>query len=170
MFRMQERFIARASRPVILAGCAAMLALLSPRGEADGKRYTATLPTWQNECGSCHVAYPAALLPRETWRKMMAQLDRHFGTDASLDPQSASEITRFLETNAASGKRAARTAGTLRITETAWFRHEHDEVPGSVWKGAAVESPANCAACHTQADRGDYRERTLRVPRGGQSR
>ena len=165
MFHSMTSFKARIAHLAFLAGCAAMLTLLSPRGEADGKRYTATLPAWQSECGSCHVAYPAALLPPEAWRQMMAQLDRHFGTDASLDSQSVAAITHFLASNAAKGKRAARTSGTLRITETAWFRHEHDEVPGAVWKSATVKSPANCAACHAQADRGDYRERTLRVPR-----
>jgi hypothetical protein len=34
-----------------------------------------------------------------------------------------------------------------------------------VWRLAAVKSPANCAACHTTAEQGDFRERNIRIPR-----
>jgi mono/diheme cytochrome c family protein len=34
-----------------------------------------------------------------------------------------------------------------------------------MWKSAAVKGPANCAACHTRADDGEYSERTLRLPK-----
>ena len=42
-------------------------------------------PAWRNECGTCHVAYPPGLLTAPDWRKLMGGLERHFGTDASLD-------------------------------------------------------------------------------------
>jgi hypothetical protein len=38
-------------------------------------------------------------------------------------------------------------------------------VSASLWKSEAVRSPANCAACHTRAEQGDYSERTLRLPK-----
>ncbi len=126
--------------------------------------YTATDPAWKAECGSCHVAYPAELLPAPSWRKLMAGLNDHFGTDASLDAKTAQSITRFLEANwAGSRKRAGETA--IRITEAQWFRKEHRKVPSRIWKNPTVKTPANCAACHTRAEQGDYSERTLRVPR-----
>ena len=62
-----------------------------------------------------------------------------------------------------SGRRAG--AQPPRITETAWFRHEHDEVPEAAWKRPAIGSAANCAACHRAAAQGDYRERNIRIPR-----
>lgn len=120
---------------------------------------------WQAECGSCHVAYPPRLLPAPAWRRMMSQLDKHFGADASLDARAAAEIGAFLEQNAASGRRARGPADTLRITETAWFVREHDEVPAATWKAPAVKSAANCAACHTLAEQGDFGERNIRIPR-----
>ncbi len=132
--------------------------------QAGGHVYTATDPTWKAECGSCHVAYPAELLPAASWRKLMAGLNDHFGTDATLDAKTAESITRFLETNSAT-KRKYATDPALRITETRWFRKEHDEVPARTWKNPAVKTAANCAACHTRAEQGDYSERTLRVPR-----
>ncbi len=116
---------------------------------------------WQSECGSCHVAFPPRLLPAEPWRAVMSGLDKHFGTDASLEPAAAREIGAFLEKN------AGRTTGkpVLRITETRWFVREHDEVPERVWKNPKVKSAANCAACHIQAESGNYSEHNIRIPK-----
>ena len=130
---------------------------------ADGHRYTATDPAWKAECGSCHVAYPPALLPAASWRALMAGLDKHFGTDASLDPASAARITTFLERNAGR-ERDASAKAPLRITETRWFQHKHDEVPNSVWKSPKVKSPSNCAACHAGAEHGDFSEDNVQIP------
>jgi cytochrome c553 len=134
---------------------------------AGDHRYLVNDPTYRTECGSCHVAYPPALLGAGTWREVMRGLDRHFGTDASLPASTEAQVRAFLEAGA--GKDSA-VVPTLRISETRWFRNEHRrEVDPSVWKSAAVKSPANCGACHRQADAGDYDERSLRLP-GGESR
>ncbi|MEW5891659.1 MAG: diheme cytochrome c [Pseudomonadota bacterium] len=138
----------------------------TPSAQADELRITARNATWQKECGACHVAYPPSLLPAASWREMMNTLDRHFGTDTSLDAAQTKEILNFLTANA--GRRAAvgKDGKPLqRITETNWFRHEHDEVPARLWKDARVKSPANCAACHQKAEAGDYGERSLRLPK-----
>jgi len=127
--------------------------------------YSANNLKWKAECGACHLAYPPQLLPAQSWRAMMTQLDKHFGADASLDAKSAAEISAFLEANAGRNKREAIGKPSLRITETRWFKKEHDEVPVRVWSSTAVKQPSNCAACHTQAERGDFSERSLRVPR-----
>ncbi len=120
---------------------------------------------FQQECSACHIAYSPGLLPAESWRKVMAGLDKHFGTDASLTDQENKEITAFL-VNHASNRWSASTA-PLRITETAWFKRKHDghEVSPEVWKRPSVKSPANCAACHPQADRGDFEEDNIRIPK-----
>lgn len=141
----------------------AALALLAHEALADGQRYRADNARFKAECGSCHLAYPPQLLPAPAWRRIMAGLDKHFGTDASLDPAAAAEIGAYLEKNAGSGRRAG--GETLRITEGAWFRHEHDEVPAAAWRRPAVKSAANCAACHRAAEQGDFSERNIRIPR-----
>lgn len=120
---------------------------------------------WQAECGSCHVAYPPRLLPAESWRAVMSGLDKHFGSDASLDAKSAQEIGAFLERNAGSSRHATAGKPPLRITGTRWFQHEHDEVPDRVWKNPKVKSAANCAACHIQAEGGNFSEHNIRIPR-----
>jgi len=141
----------------------ALLAGALPVAQADREVFDVSNPVYRDECGSCHVPYPPQLLPKTSWRAIMAGLDRHFGSDASLDAKPARDIQAFLDANAS--RRAASGEPRLRITESAWFKREHDEVPASVWKSPAVNSAANCGACHTQADRGDYSERTLRVPK-----
>lgn len=140
---------------------ATLLALAALPAAADKLRLPPN-PAYKAECGSCHVAYPPALLTAESWRKLMAGLDRHFGSDASVDAKTHEEISRFLAANA--GRRGAPLGAEPRITETRWFRKEHDEVPAALWKGAVVKSAANCTACHTGAEVGDYSERTLRLP------
>lgn len=141
------------------------LASGTPSALAGEHVYSVSNEKWKTECGACHLAYPPQLLPAESWRGMMTQLDKHFGADASLDAKTATEIRAFLEVNAGGNKREAAGKSPLRITETRWFKKEHDEVPARVWSSAAVKQPGNCAACHTQAERGDFSERNLRIPR-----
>lgn len=119
---------------------------------------------FRQECSNCHIAYAPGLLPAESWRKIMAGLDKHFGSDASLTDQENKEITAFLVNNA-SNRWSAPTA-PLRITETAWFKRKHDshEISPAVWKNPQVKSPANCTACHTQAENGNYSEHSVRIP------
>jgi hypothetical protein len=130
----------------------------------DGRRYAASHPAWKAECGGCHVAYPPQMLPTRSWSALMSNLNNHFGTDASIDPQMAAEISAFLERNAGR-ERTPAAQPVLRITETPWFLHEHDEVPAQVWKSANVGSRSNCGACHANADQGSYGEGSLRLPK-----
>jgi len=120
---------------------------------------------WQTECGSCHVAFPPRLLSAESWQAVMSGLDKHFGSDASLDAPSAREIGAFLDKNAGSNRYATSGKLILRITETRWFVREHDEVSDRTWKNPKVKSAANCAACHTEAESGNYGERGIRIPK-----
>lgn len=120
---------------------------------------------WQSECGACHVAYPPRLLPAESWRAVMSGLDKHFGSDASLDAPAAREIGYFLEKKSGRRNEVVSDKPMLRITDTRWFKREHDEVAERTWKNPKIKSPANCAACHTQAERGNYSERNIRIPR-----
>lgn len=119
----------------------------------------------REECGACHIAYPAALLPAASWQRLMAGLPKHFGADASLDPALAKEISAWLAANAGANRRVREAPPEDRITRSAWFLRKHDEVAAATWKLPAVKSAANCAACHARADQGDFNERTVRIPR-----
>lgn len=102
-------------------------------------------PAWQSECGSCHMAFPPALLSGGDWKLLMLGLDKHFGVDASLDAESKDAITAFLERNAASGW--GHSVDSLRITETGYFMKKHKGAIRLLIKGR-VKSLADCAACH----------------------
>ena len=141
------------------------LGLLTDNALADSRGFTASNKTWQTECASCHIAYPPQLLPAPAWRRMMSGLDKHFGTDASVDARAAAEISAFLESNAGAGRKRGVDSGTLRISETPWFQRKHDEVAASTWKNPKIKTAANCTACHAGAERGDFDEHAVRIPR-----
>ena len=95
----------------------------------------------------------------------MDNLPRHFGTDASLDAPVARELSAWLTAHAASDRKRGEVPPDDRISKGAWFVREHREVSASTWKLAAVGSASNCAACHTKAADGSYRERDIQLPR-----
>ncbi len=167
-YRKSRRTIAIA---VLLMEVMMPVAMAEDDHDEGGSKYVSTVTNakWKAECGACHVAYPPNLLPAESWRALMSGLDKHFGSDASLDAATAREIGNFLEQNAGGEKFASqmfvsRGKPQLRITETRWFRNKHDEVSQRDWDNPKVKSPANCTACHTQAENGDYSERNVRIP------
>lgn len=135
---------------------------------ADDDRRTARvplLPKYQQECAACHVAYPPGMLPAASWQRVMSNLPRHYGTDASLDPATVKELTTWLSANAGTYKRVREEPAENRITRSAWFIRKHDEVSASTWKLPAVKSAANCDACHTRANQGEFNEHDVRIPR-----
>ncbi|HEY3326918.1 MAG TPA: diheme cytochrome c [Novimethylophilus sp.] len=130
---------------------------------------------WKAECSSCHMLYHPGLLPEKSWQKLMAGLDRHFGENAALDAPTRDEISRFLTANSADkldNRRSRRIvqsipadAAPLRISETAYFTAKHDEISATTFKRKSVGSASNCAACHQGAERGDFSENKVRIPR-----
>ncbi len=151
--------------PVWIGSVVMVFGLLAADAFADGVKGGADDPVWRAECGSCHVAYPPALLPAPAWRAQMATLKAHYGSDATLDPTTAAHVGAFLERNAGRDRgTAAATAEPPRITTTTWFVKEHRKVPAPAWKSAAVKSAANCGACHAGADKGSFDERAVRIP------
>lgn len=117
---------------------------------------------YKAECGSCHVPFPPRLLDKAEWGRVMTDLDKHFGTDASLDARTTSRIGAWLQQHA--GSRADGGAAQPRITASAWFKREHREVPAASWKDPRIKSPANCAACHKGAEQGRFGEREIDIP------
>jgi len=105
------------------------------------------------------------MLPIESWRRLITGLPHHFGADASLDAASVKELSTWLAANAGTYKRVREEPAEDRITRSAWFTRKHDEVSVAIWKLPAVKSPANCTACHAQADQGEFNEHNIRIPR-----
>ena len=120
--------------------------------------------SYESECASCHMAYPPGLLGQKNWQNIMSGLEKHFGTDASLDLKTQTEITQWLIKNAATKEKYSAFAPENRITKTSWFISKHDEVKADIWKRAGVKSPSNCLACHGDATKGLFNEDQVRIP------
>lgn len=148
------------------------------RGEGGERRAPAAPPDPQyvSECGSCHVAYPAVLLPTRSWVAIMNGLGDHFGDNAELDALTRASVTAYLTSHASDvdprGRRLAAsipaTDTPLRITETRWFKGEHDEIPARLVTGnAEVKTWAACSACHPDAAQSRFGEHDVRIPGAG---
>jgi len=135
-----------------------LAALFATATAAAGDHRYILSPAYVTECGSCHIAYPPDLLSAANWRSLMQGLDRHFGADASLDPQSQREIGDFLQARASGREKHQADEKPPRLTETLWFRKEHRGLSVPV-KGTSI---AQCNACHTRAEQGDFGEASLK--------
>ena len=147
----------------------------SRRARAESILPTPQHTVWKTECGACHMLYIPALLPAKSWKKMLAELDKHFGEDASLDHKVKSDIENFLVKNAGDvsiNRRGQKitasipaSAVPLRISETMYFMRKHDEINSATYKRKSIGSAANCLACHGGAEKGDFSEREVRIPK-----
>lgn len=126
------------------------------------------------ECGSCHITYPPYLLPKESWQKMMANLEDHFGDDASTDEDTTAYILAFLEDNSAQNsthqaafnilKSLKGNKSTIAITKTPFWEKKHDDIDKSVFANAKIKSKANCKACHTDIENGLIENDLINMP------
>ncbi|MBK8070844.1 MAG: diheme cytochrome c [Ramlibacter sp.] len=154
----------RSAAPKATVAIAFALAVLPAIADGNLMRVP-LLPRYQQECAACHLAYPPGLLPAASWQRLMSGLDKHYGTDASLDEASVRQINGWLQSHAGTYKRVNEEPPQDRITRSAWFERKHLKVAPEVWKRASVRSAANCVACHSGADKGDYGDDGVRIPR-----
>lgn len=110
-----------------------------------------TDPVVKKECSDCHIAYPPAFLPSNTWRAIMENLPNHFGEDASLDAATRARIETYLVQNSPRGG----AASPLRISEQRWFTGEHR---GDIarWSRGTATSWSKCEACHRGIGQGGF--------------
>jgi hypothetical protein len=148
-------------KPLLLL---ALLSLSLP-ALADRLPLPASTPaSYKTECGSCHLAYPPALLGAADWRRILSGLKDHFGSDAEPSPAQKQEIATFLERNAGNTGKLGNAGEPPRISNTARFVRKHDEIPKRFWRDPRVKSAANCEACHTHAADGRYSEHDIAIP------
>lgn len=139
-----------------------------------------TNDTYAEECGACHFAYPPGLLPSASWKKLLNPdaLQNHFGENAELDEEILKEIKDYVDANSAEKSYYKRSRkidyatqeveAPLRITDTAYIKRKHHEIPKKMIKGNDdVQSQSNCTACHTQADKGIFDSDTVDIPNFG---
>jgi cytochrome b len=170
---------AQAARPaaaaglvvVLLLGSAVLLTGLAER-PALGVPSQPLDPVYADECGACHVPYHPSLAPAETWKTLMAGLSDHFGEDASLDPVTGRAILAYLTANssqtfdtlAANVFRRRNPDNPLSITATPFWQRRHRHIPDTVFAAQSVAAPANCDACHADAETGRFAPSETDIP------
>jgi hypothetical protein len=124
-------------------------------------------------CGGCHYAFPPQLMPERSWRAIMGSLNNHFGQELTLSEQDKTAIGAFLTENAADKSACGisqRIMSSLdgatpsRITDIPCIQRKHRKIDPAVFKRKSIQSPANCAACHTTAASGNFAEDHARIP------
>jgi len=135
--------------------------------------YAEAHPLFAQECASCHTLYPPSLLPERSWRNMMANLENHFGDDASLDAADTRSILEYLVANAAERSTSEASVKLLAsmpnqdiiaVTQTPFWKKTHRHIAPDVFKRDAVKSRANCKACHSDVERGLLDDTNIRIP------
>lgn len=138
--------------------------------------YAAVQPEFVKECSSCHTLYPPALLPKESWAKLMGDLENHFGDDASLDPADHKRILAYLLNHSAdtsTQEMSVKIVQTLKnrdiiaITQTPFWKQTHSAISAEVFKSGNVKSRANCKACHSDIEQGVIEDHAIRPIRKG---
>jgi len=113
----------------------------------------------REECSACHIAYPAGLLPKASWGKILNTLDDHFGEDASLDDASTKHIRDYLMKHANTRLTTDASNPTLRITDFDWFNRRHGASRRAYAKShSSIGSISNCAGCHGGAQNGSFED------------
>lgn len=130
---------------------------------------------WQSECSSCHTLFHPTLLPAASWEKIMADLEDHFGDNASLDENTRKEVLEFLVSSSAEHSTSEAPQKLLRsikkgdvpiqITEIAYWKRKHSEIPSDVFKRKTVKSKSNCIACHPGAEVGSFEDADISIPK-----
>lgn len=93
----------------------------------------------------------------------MSDLENHFGDDASLDAKDTKIILDFLVNYSAENSTKEASIKILNsqvnkdiiaISETTFWKNEHQNIPKKVFLHKDVKSKANCKACHSDIEKG----------------
>ncbi|MEW5773265.1 MAG: hypothetical protein AB1916_07030 [Thermodesulfobacteriota bacterium] len=103
-------------------------------------------------CGGCHMPYPPQLLPARSWERILDGLADHFGTPVELTASQRDDIRKHLVAGAGTGK--MKKENSLRITETGWFKYEHNELRNR----NSSPNMADCQSCHPDAIKGKFED------------
>jgi cytochrome b len=136
-----------------------------PAGGAGRERAPALAQdaAWNDECGSCHLAYHPSLLPARSWARTFAEQESHFGEDLGLSNEALQHLQAYAARNAAEAlaspvawKMATTVAAAqapLRISATAYWEERHASLEAATWERVRR---AACGECHRDAEAGTF--------------
>ncbi len=161
---------------VSLAGIGALAGVLFYLGvqvPASGFIQMAEMDDFKSECSDCHELYHPSLLPGKSWTLMMANLEDHFGEDASLSQDTTAAIAAYLEryaseawdSEAANRLRIVDPENPIQISASPFWKENHSQIAEVVFKTRPVRGKGNCKACHEDAETGRFDDAKISIPR-----
>lgn len=160
----------------ISSGAVAAIVGLS-RKVPDRQPVVAISAVYLEECSACHMFYHPSLRTDVSWSLMMAQLESHFGEDASLPIDTRIEITDWLAQHAADSVdskaatlwRNLSEVSPVALPDTVPWQGLHSELNDTVYQHPSVFSRSNCGACHRDAESGWFSPFNISIPKEAQS-
>jgi hypothetical protein len=131
-------------------------------------------PVYKEQCGDCHFAYQPELLPSASWKKILENLDDHFGEPVEIDDETKRAVSVYLTSNGAETSsseiavKIMRSLGNripLRITDIKYITKKHHEISADILNRESIGSLSNCSACHITAENGFYDDDDVRIPK-----
>lgn len=132
---------------------------------------------YKKECASCHFAYSPAMLPANSWIHMMDNLANHYGADASLENEQVTSLKEYLRANSSetsNTKRSRKINASLEpntlytsLTQIPYLQKKHRKIDKYLIEQKEVKSLARCAACHRDAEKGIFDDKTVNIPNYG---
>ena len=129
---------------------------------------------YRQECGDCHFDFHPSLLPKKSWLKIMANLDDHFGEDATVSKKTSDDITKYLIQNSAEQivtevsykllNSIKNNNVPMRISTNAYIKAKHSELSDEIFEKKSVKSRLNCNACHQFAEYGSFEDIDINLP------
>ena len=168
--RARPRMALAITLGVLAAGAAVIAALAELPGR--GVPPAALDPMFEEQCGACHLAFPPSAAPASTWNGILADLQHHFGADATLSAEQVEHLRAWLDANSAGHwdtlpshlLRVPAADGSLRITDMPGWRRMHRHIPAAVFTAKPVYRRSNCAACHADAGAGRFAPQRIEIP------
>lgn len=127
--------------------------------------------TYAKECGACHVPHHPTVAPAATWDAIFANLQDHFGENASLSPELTDKLSAYAvanssekwDTRVAHVMRKPSKEHPLRITDAPIWKRIHDHFPNRLFKSKAIGGKLNCTNCHRDAETGVFSPREISI-------
>lgn len=118
------------------------------------ERYRLGQQLYLENCGSCHVALPPEVMPTDTWRQLLLDLNEHYGN--SVEPiLRPSLLAMWSYIRQFSRPLKEKEATPYRLTQSRYFKALHPQV-----KFPETVRPSTCVSCHPGVPQYDYRSLT----------
>ncbi len=135
---------------------------------------------YTDECGQCHMAYQPGLLPVRSWERILSpqKLANHFEEELEIGEKTRNILLSYVIRDSklyAEYRRSRKIVNSIpenetpiQISQTAYITHKHRKIPTEYIQGnSEVESLGNCEACHQDAQKGIYNDRSVVIPNVG---